>query len=427
MNEAFLQYIWNTHQFDLNHLTLSDGRAFQILRFGKFNATDSGPDFLHGSIQVDGLTFVGHIEIHIKSADWDQHKHNQDTAYDNVILHVVWEDDRYITNRSGQAIPTFILKNRIPEGIYKQYLILMRDNSPVHCHGLHPLSVPAERWNIWKERLLIERLQRKARSISLMPAGDIRDWDQILFISICKAMGMKVNGEAMEHLAQLIPLNILRKNAGDHTFSEALFFGTAGLLSTPPGDQYQHELQTQWHFIRHKYELSQMQKVEWKYARMHPPNFPDIRIAQLANLYCAHQSFLQSFLSNPELNHIRSFFENIILNEYWSHHFRLGHPASKAIPKKPGRDTIDVLIMNAIVPVLFIYSYTHQNADLQEKIISLLEQMPPENNKIIRDWKNIGIIAKHAADSQALLQLRNEYCDLRRCLQCSIGHCLLHK
>ena len=425
MNEAFLHYIWNTRQFDLSGLRLTDGRRVEILGYGKLNAADSGPDFLNGSIRVDGLTFAGNIELHIKASEWYQHRHDRDAAYDNVILHVVWDEDAPVHNRSAQPLPTLVLKNRIAKDIFRHYQYLMRDPAPIHCHALQPQQVPAERWAIWKERLLIERLQRKVAAISASPPAEMHDWEQVLFISLCRAMGMKVNADAMEHMAQLIPLNLLRRNAGDEPFAEAMFFGVAGMLQDPPGDDHQYKLQQQWQFIKHKYSVAHMQAVEWKYARMHPPNFPDIRIAQMAQLYCRQQSFLQTFLAAPGLDQIRSHFEHIQLGSYWLDHFRLGHPPTAPKAKKPGRDTIDILIMNAIVPVLFIYAYSQNNTALQEQIISILETMPPEKNKIIRDWEAVGIKAANAADSQALLQLRNEYCDARRCLQCSIGHQLL--
>jgi len=424
MQEAFLHYIWLTRQFDPRQLRLTDGRPLEIIGYGKHNH-DSGPDFQHGQIRIEDTMLAGHIEIHIQSAEWRQHGHHEDPAYKNVILHVVWSDDQPVIGTHRQPIPTLELETRVSQSMYRHYLRIMHNQERIPCRPLHPEQVPAEIWAIWKERLVIERLQRKVHLVSTHADLAVQDWEEILFRQLCIAMGMKVNKAAMEHLASKLSKLVLERNRDRSLAVPALIFGVAGMLSSDPCDEYQRSLKQEWEFQKNKYQLQEMNSVEWKYARMHPPNFPDIRLAQLVKLFSTHSHLLSTIVNDPEISSVRKLLAPGELDDYWLTHFRLGKEPSTSRTKKIGNQSIDILIINAVVPVLFLYAYTQGDNSLQDKAITMLERMAPEVNSVTRLWKSIGVDSAHAGDSQALIQLTNEYCSEKRCLECSIGHHLL--
>lgn len=424
MKEAFLHYIWLTRQFDHSQLQLSDGQSFEILSTGKHN-TDSGPDFLHARIKIGGTTLVGHVEIHTQASEWYFHGHERDESYRNIILHVVWQEDSAVFDMSGHPLPTLELKERTNPDLIRQYKRLVDSKAQIPCAGLNPGGVKSIFWGIWKERLIIERLQTKLNVISTHSTPKTLDWEEILYQRIAISMGMKVNGPTMEALTRKLPLKTLRKQYGNLSAMQAILFGTAGLLEDRSGDAYMQVLKTEWQFLRKKYTLTPMQAFEWKYARLRPSNFPDIRIMQLGYILSDNEHLLSVLLEDVDYHRFMKLLNTKRQDDYWDHHYRIGMYSEKSKPKNPGKQLIDTIIINAIVPVLFLYAYTQGDLILQDKAIELLQSIPAEKNAIIALWGRLDVSALHAGDSQALIQLKNNYCDKMRCLECSIGHQLI--
>jgi len=411
MKEAFLHYIWLTHQFDHCKLTLTDGQSFEIVSYGKHNH-DSGPDFLHARIKINDTILAGHIEIHTQSSEWYFHGHEKDEAYRNIILHVVWNDDSSVFDMDGHLLPTFELKQRIDPVLLQHFERIVNSRSEIPCAALNPAGVDDIYWGIWKERLVIERLQSKLNIVKARAASNINDWEELLYQRIAVSMAMKVNGAAMDTLTQKLPLHLLRRQRGNATAMMALLFGMAGLKS-------------EWSFLRKKHDLVPMQHFEWKYARLRPSNFPDIRLMQLSHLLNEYDSLLSEILRDVSYQRIVRLLNKPFPNEYWDHHYRLGVKSEQTKPKNPGKQLVDSLIINAIVPVLFLYAYMQGDIPLQDRAIDLLQSTPAEKNTILQSWQNINVKAMNAGDSQALIHLKNNYCEQPRCLECSIGHQLI--
>lgn len=421
MQEEFLHYLWKFRLFDGKDLVTQSGDPIEILKTGEHNF-DSGPDFFNARIKIGNTEWAGNVEIHTKASDWEAHKHQNDKAYDNVILHVVHEADKELKRKSGEVIPTLKLKGKVPGGIYKKYLAFKASNDWIPC-GKRVQTVSTFVLNHWMDRLLIERLERKTQPIVEALANNQNNWEEAFYQQLAYGFGLKVNSQPFEQLAKALPLNILAKHKDSLLSIETLLFGQAGLLNDHPKDEYEKQLLKEYKFLKSKFKLKPMDAHLWKFARLHPPGFPTIRIAQFANLIYKSMNLFSKMIEAQNIYTIRSLL-HAEASEYWNTHYRFGK-VSPSRKKLFGEDTKNNLIINVIAPFLFVYAKQKGEPRLTERALDFLDKTEAEKNSIIEKWNSLGVETENAGQTQALLQLKNEYCAKKRCLECSIGSKLL--
>jgi hypothetical protein len=419
MTEKLLQFIWQFQYFNVKELSLTNGQSLQIVHPGTPN-TNQGPDFLQARIIIDKTVWAGNIELHIKTSDWYKHQHESDSNYDNVILHVVFEDDQPVAIR---ILPTLVLRDRIPGILLEQYEEWMRRRSFISCEtqiGLvHPLV-----WTNWKERLLISRLERKSAEVKKFLSENNQHWEESLWWLISRNFGTGINSDAFEELARTIKISLLARHKQQIHQLEALLFGQSGLLNREFNEAYPIMLQKEYRFLKKKYELKGIRQ-GMHLLRMRPGNFPTVRLAQLAMLL-HNSSQLFSFIKDTfDLSCIKQTLQ-VTANDYWHYHYVFDEP-SVYQPKKIGESMIDNLIINTIVPVLFTYGIVFKNNSYKQRALSWLEQTQFENNRIIRKFRETGISVLSAFDTQALLEMKKQFCDQQRCLECAVGNALLKR
>lgn len=424
MYENFLHYLWRTRRFDLSNLVTTDGENLEILEFGEYN-THSGPDFLNARLRINDVMWAGNIEMHLKSSDWLKHGHQHDEAYQNVILHVVLDDDTpifYKNREHTEGVKCLELKRRIPEGIYKKYWALLNNEHWIPCQH-HFYQVSDLTRTAWLERLLIERLERKTTEIATALERNKNDWEETFYQFVARYFGIKVNAEPMEWLARSLPNIILSKHKNQLFQLEALIFGQAGLLNTDFNDDYPNTLKKEYQFLKHKHRLSPIATVSWKFARLRPANFPTIRLAQLATLIHQSTHLFSKVLNTEDLKDIEAFF-NVEVSNYWQSHYTWDTP-SVPRPKKFGKASIEMLIINVVAPFLFHYGKSRQDQRYIERAFNFLKHIKPEVNNITEGWQQLGIQLESAHHTQALIHLKTAYCDKKQCLECAIGHAVL--
>jgi len=415
MKEDFLHYIWKTKRFRQDNLHTTDGENLQILQFGHHNH-DAGPDFLNGKIKIGNTIWSGHIEIHINTSDWNNHKHQNDPAYNNVILHVVQNHDKHIQNLNGQKIPTLELAGLYDQNLCTNYSNLLNSNTWIPCNELIS-QADLSKLPFFLERKLTDRLIRKHYDMSAMLDKNKNDWEEVLYANILRYMGHRSNNEAFENLAIRCPHKLLIKQGENLQQKESLLFGQAGLLQHE--DDYFSSLATTYKHLQHKYDLYPMNSVEWKFSRMRPASFPTLRIAQVAALYHKTPQLFQNLIKNPDYASLCKTMD-VQPSPYWLTPYRSGK-TSKSKSKAIGSMTKDIILINAYAPLIFTYGQVTGNQDLKDKAIDILAAVPPENNIIVRKWRSLGIKPDNAAQSQALLELKNNMCNKSRCLDCFIG------
>lgn len=410
MKEEFIYYLWENRLLSKNIQTV-DGDSIYVVSVGNRNY-DSGPDFLDARIRIGGTLWCGHVEIHVNASDWFRHGHQNDDAYKNVILHVVYNDD---TERL--AIPTLEIEGKFDESIYVRYNDFLKSRKWIPCERLIA-GIQQFTWLSWLERVVVERLESEVKDVFSKLMENNYDWEETLYQRIMRYCGLKVNNDAFERLARLLPLRILRKHLDNRLQIEALFFGCAGFLEQSFNESYPVLLQREFKILKSKFNLTTMPTVYWKFLRLRPPNFPTIRLAQMASMVCNGENMFSKLLIANDLEPVRNLF-NVEVNEYWDTHFQFEKP-SRAIKKTLGETAINLLIINAVVPVLFSYGIYHDNDELKEKSLGLLNEMEPEDNVIIRKFGSLGVNVRNAQQSQALLHLYNCYCRKRKCLKCRV-------
>ncbi len=421
MQEAFLHFLWQYQYFDRTSLKDVSGKPLGILKPGQLNR-DAGPDFLNAMIERDGLKLAGNIEIHIQSGDWFRHKHHKDPAYENTILHVVLHHDRETVTYGGRVLPVLELAGRFDENLYSRYEQLLLSRYPVPCAGLFSLP-PDITTSFWLSRLVAERLENRVEEILETTQKSGNDWEETFYQYLAMRYGTSVNNTGFQLLARSLPVKILLKHR-DHLMQiEALLFGQSGLLAGRPQDDYEAALKKEYAFLRHKYGLQPIDASVWKFARLRPQNFPTLRIAQLAAFISQSGNLLDRALQCTTVPDLELWFQ-VTPSEYWKTHFRFGK-ATVQHGARPGKSFIHTLIINAVVPVLFAYGKYRQLPEIINRIFTILENMPAENNRISKTWLQLGLAARHASDTQAFLQLKKYYCDSFRCLECAFGHHLL--
>lgn len=416
-----MHYTWKHRLFPLEELSTTDGQTVEVIDPGLRN-TDAGPDFFNAKLKIGGTLWVGNVEIHTRAGDWYAHGHQADRAYDNVVLHVVEEvgTEQPVTDTTGRPIPTLVLP--VPQRVRDNYDELMRTEDYPRCHSIIA-ALPKLTVHSYLSALHTERLTRKAERIGQYRLRHELSWENAFFITLARNFGFGVNGEAFEEWASHIPLRAVNKHRDDLTQIEAIFFGQAGLLQSSGevgDDDYLHRLTRQYAFLANKFELKPMDPVRWRFLRMRPGNFPHVRLAQLAYLYYKGEGLLSRLLEARSVDDVCKLLV-AETSEYWQTHYTFGHPSPRRT-KQLSRTTRHLLVVNTVSP--FLYAYGHYRGDeaLCQRAVALLEGLKAEDNRIIRIWRECGLTVDSAADSQALIQLKREYCDAKKCLHCRFGY-----
>ena len=418
MKEDFLHYVWKNQLFDKADLCTVNNEKIHIIDVGEQN-TNAGPDFLNAKIKIDSLTWAGNVEIHINSSDWKKHKHQNDKAYNNVILHLVYNDDKTIKTEKGEIPQTLELNNRLDLEILTKYQKVFNQKESVLCASYLP-SVDDALWYDVLRKLSIERFANKVIEIEESLSKTTNDLEWVLFSLIAQCLGLKVNKQAMQMLSQSIPFKVLRKYQANSFQFSALLFGQAGFLEGDLKDEYPAKLQQEYQYLKHKHSLVPLEKFVWKFMRLRPASFPAIRIAQLHTIMSKPQFYskIKHAINYKEIKGLL----NVELSEYWDTHY-VFDKLSVDKKKKLGAATLDVIIINAIVPLYFLIGKKEEKYNAYAT--ALLQQIKAEQNTIVKKYKVAGKKIKSAADSQALIQLYNFYCSPKKCLTCSIGKQLM--
>ncbi len=419
MKEDFLAYLWQHRLYDAQDLKTVEGERLEVVSTGRLNR-DAGPDFFNAKIKIGETTWAGNVEIHLKSSDWLAHQHDKNLAYDNIILHLVFEQDVAIKRRDHSVIPTLELRKYIKQKLHQNFTYLQNNQDWIPCEKLLD-KVDDFTLRLFLDRLLIERLEIKTKPIIKTLKQNHQDWEATFYQYLAKAFGFKINAVPFELVTQYLPLSVIRKHRDSLVHLEALLFGIAGFLEDEKQEDYPRLLQKEYTFLKHKFSLENLSVHLWKFSRMRPPNFPTIRIAQFAQLLFQNEHLFSSILATNGKEELVRLFQ-VQPSEYWQTHYVFDKESAKAGPKKMGRAAIEVLIINAIAPFIFVYGDMMGNTAYKDKALDLLSSLRPEKNHILEAWKERDIVASNAYESQALLHLKNQYCDEKRCLECAIGN-----
>ncbi len=422
MTEDYLQYIWKFSKFDQTNLQTVDGESVHIIKKGNHNS-NAGPDFLEGQLRIGETLWAGSVEIHVKTSLWSQHNHQNDERYNNVVLHVVYEHDKAIFNQHGELIPTLELKDRIDENAYFYYEQFLNTGKKLPCEN-RLKEVPPYLVSNTIDAALYERLERKSSEITQSLEFNKGDWEETFHQFLFKYLGMKVNSEQMMELSKRVPLRILKKESQSLLSSEALIIGQAGLLEQELNSTYHQELRNEYLYLKQKYGLVPMKAVVWKFSRMRPANFPTLRMAQLAAVYVATKQLfymIRDKMSNKDIALVL----NVEPSSFWQNHYSFKSEKNKSTSGKIGELAMNSLIINCIVPFSFSYGQCTGDESYQNYALELLERTKPEQNVITKRFRTLGFENRNAKDSQALIQLNNQYCSMKKCLNCKIGVYLL--
>jgi hypothetical protein len=420
MKEDFLHYLWKFKKFDTLNLKTINGEEITIINVGQYLEL-AGPDFFNAQIVIGNQKWAGNVEIHLKSSDWYVHHHERDEAYENVILHVVWEHDTEIFRSNNTEIPVLELKKYVDAATIANYQSLMAPKSWIYCEK-QLIDINDFTLKNWQERLFFERLERKSNPIFDLLKITNNDWESVLFCLLAKNFGLNTNGETFLKIAQSIPFSIIRKESFEVENLEALLVGNAGLLDAEKEDNYFKDLKFRYFYLLHKYQIEKKVVEPVQFFKHRPDNFPTIRLSQLANLYHLQQN-LFSIISTS--GSVKSIYEvlDVSASEYWQNHYQFDKESPKK-KKKLSKSFIDLVIINTIIPLQFAYAKS-QGKEISEDLIHLINEVAPERNAIIDKFSSFGIKSKNAFETQSLLQLKNEYCNKSRCLECAIGMELL--
>ncbi|QED37673.1 DUF2851 family protein [Antarcticibacterium arcticum] len=419
MQEDFLHYIWNFKKFDFRRAQTVDGQPVVIINSGTPNF-NSGPDFFNANIKIGEQLWAGNVEIHIRSSDWYSHRHEIDSNYENVVLHVVWENNIDIYRKDNSVIPTLELKDLTSEDTLKSYreLLLAPNAKWINCEREFVNFQNFEIEN-WLERMYFEKLEQKSEAIGKLLKKSENNWEEVLFWLLARSFGLKVNGEAFLSMAQSLDFSIIQKCRSSHLYLEALFFGQSGLLDVKNEDVYFQELKKEYIFLKRKFGLSNSGVERPKYFRLRPENFPNIRLSQLAGLYSAVPHLFSKIMNAGKRKELQELLK-VETSTYWKEHYTFGKDHSFRA-KKLSEDFIDLLIINTIIPLKFYYLRSIGSYEPQQ-ILQLIQEIKTEKNSVIDKFNlirpNTSATALH---SQALLHLKGAYCDKNYCLNCNLG------
>ncbi len=421
MQEDFLHYIWKLKKFNTSNLMTTNNEAVVLVSVGQHNL-NSGPDFFNAQLKIDNQLWAGNVEIHVKSSDWFVHNHEVDSAYDNVVLHVVWEHDTEVFRKDNTHIPTVELKSYVLKDALQNYQKLFsKTDKWINCEQDFN-SVDEFTISNWLERLYFERLERKSKDIEKLLESSANNWEAVLFKMLAKNFGLKVNGESFLSIANSIDFSIVRKQQSDLTSLEALLFGQAGLLEDSIQESYFIELKREYTFLNQKFNLSNVNVTPLQFFRLRPPNFPTIRLSQFANLYHQNQTIFSKIIESVSVEDFYKLFK-VGISQFWETHYTFGKE-SKQSKKTITNSFIDLLLINTIIPIKFSYSKQIAKPN-EEAILKLILEIASEKNSIVKKFNELKAVSKSALESQALIQLKNEYCNKNKCLQCAIGSSIL--
>ena len=422
MKEDFLHHVWQFKKFDIANLKTTKGESIQILNSGQYLQL-AGPDFFNAQLIIGNQKWAGNVEIHLKSSDWYVHNHEKDSNYDSVILHVVWEHDVPIFRKDNSEIPTVELKEYVALSDLHKYQSLISQKSWIYCEN-EIGNVDDFIFKNWQERLFFERLERKSQLIFELAEASNQDWEAVLFCLLAKNFGLNTNGEMFYKIAKSIPFSVIRKESYSLESLEALLLGQANLLSHDFQDSYAKELQKSYHYLVHKYQLNEKVVGSVEFFKHRPDNFPTIRLVQLANLYFHRRNLFSLVMNCSSMNEFYQFF-NVSVSEYWEIHYNFDRENSKKI-KKLSKSYIELLVINTIIPLQFAHARSQQK-EITQDLIDLANSIPSEKNVIIEKFHSFGVKSQNVYESQALLQLKKNYCDYKKCLDCVVGHFILKK
>lgn len=412
MQEKLLHFIWQNKLFNTKDLKTSNGSQLQIIDFGKYN-NDAGPDFWNAKIKIDDVILVGNIELHIYASDWEKHQHQKDKKYETVILHVVYFNDGELLN-----IPTLELNGLVSTILLDKYEMMMHNQEALICKNLIQ-EVDGFTMENWKERLVIERLERKSADILSKLKSNNNDWEKTCYQLLGKYFGSHINKEPFELLTEYLDYKILLKHQDNLFQMEALLFGVAGFLNKDFVEIYPRELKQEYHFLKQKYSLKEVREHHWQLMRIRPISFPTIRLAWFAQVL-QQMPLMQNIISSNTTNIL----DNIDVSEYWNEHY-VFDKMSKLKSKKLGSEFKNIVHINVFAPILFAYGRFTQEEKYINIAIDLLCSIAPEINTKTHIFDEVNLPQKNAFDTQALIELNDNYCSKKRCVECGIGHKIL--
>lgn len=423
MTEEFLHYLWK-YKLLKSNLKTTSGDTLEIINPGLHN-TDSGPDFFNAKIKINDTIWAGNVEIHVNASDWMLHNHQNDLAYNNIILHVVYSNNKTIHRQNGEIIAQIEVQNCFDFDLFSKYQDFITNKNWIPCEKI---IANANKFTIdnWLEYLLIDRIERKTSEIKLKFINNNNNWEETFYQLLAKNFGFKLNSLPFEYLSQSLPLTCLAKHKNNEIQISALLFGQAGLLNADFKDDYPLSLYSEYNFLRKKYNLKPVITHLWKFLRLRPANFPTIRISQFSDLIYKSTHLFSKIIECDTIEDIYSLF-NIKAFSYFDNHYIFDEKINLVKPKYFGKSATDLIVINTVVPTLFFYAQEKDDKIFQDKALNFLEQLDAENNSTINKWQSIGIHATNSNTSQALLELKNSYCDQKKCLNCRIGNELLKK
>ncbi len=419
MSEEFLHFLWQYKYYKPGLFFTHQDHQMEVIHPGLPNS-NAGPDFFNAKIKLDDVVWAGNVEIHLQASDWYNHHHHTDSLYDNVVLHVVLNNDREVRTSSGRVIPCWEMS--VPDNLLNDYQALKDHKGWISCEN-YIGDVSCFEIGSWIERMLIEKLEKKVAGISELLEVYRNDWHQVFFVVLARSFGFGINGDPFEQLARQIPWQCVSKNADSLEKLEALFLGQAGFLDNLiHEDVYVQQLEREYKVMKRKYGLQPMPACHWRFLRMRPGNFPTVRLVQLASLLAGSAFLFDRLLDCEKLSDARRLL-SARPSHYWHNHYR---PGVEAPPKSKriGRQAVDLLIINTVTPLFFAYGKLRDHTALQQRALDWLNELPPEKNSIVNGWArpSIGIQAVSSAQSQGLVYLKRNYCNHRKCLSCRIGH-----
>ena len=420
MTEDYLHYIWKTGYFERKGLCTTEGQKVKIL-FSGYPNSDSGPDFSEARIQIGREKWIGPVEIHVRSSEWKRHGHHRDTAYKNVILHVVYENDTEIRYPSGEIIPALELKGRMEEYTYWRFEQLVQGQRVIPCQNQLP-GVDKQFIRLQYDQWAVQRIKQKSERLKSIYVDCHLDWQETFYRFFFYGIGLSVNAESFYTLSGYIPFKIISRHRGNRLQTEALLFGVAGLLESSE-EKYPRQLFEEYQFLKEKYGLREMEAHQWKFARMRPAGFPTIRLAQLAGIVHHSGLYFREFV-NMEPGQFGDRFKSEP-SDYWLTHYRFGQK-SRWVSKKPGGSLISRMYINIMVPFVFFFAETNELHGVKDELFEKLHCYAPEKNRIITLMKTMGFPVKNALEGQAVIHVYKELCSYKKCLHCAIGNKLLN-
>lgn len=419
MQESFLHYIWQFQYFDKRDLKTTEGEVITVFYPGTGNG-NSGPDFLNAKVRIGSMDWAGSIEIHTKASAWYEHGHEEDEAYSNVVLHVVWNNDNAVFRKDKTLIPTLELQGRIDRSLIDRYRKLVENPDTIPCNKAFAKISAVVKLSML-DKALMQRLEHKADQILLLAKAHTYDWEEVTYQIIGRNFGFKINYEPFFQLVNAVQRKILLKHSDNLLMMEAILFGQAGFLDFGMKDDYFKTLQLEYKALSAKYGLTnhKLNQAMWRFLRLRPANFPTLRIAQFSALYFNSNNLFAKLIETESEVELSALFA-VSPSAYWQGHYRFGRPTARSLSKM-GRESVDNLIINSVAPLLVAYGKYSDNQALIDRAVYFLQKIPTEKNKITRIWNDLGYSSQSAFDSQALIELHNNFCLKRKCLSCNIG------